>query len=116
MRGGQKGVAPSRARQGRTTGGRDVRRKKERVRGRNEGKKRPDERWDNPMSGQRRRSETADEGDETAHEGKGVATKPGREARGRERDERSSGRGRQGERERRGRETAVYTVEGGKKR
>lgn len=115
MRGGQKGVAPSRARQGRTTGGRDVRRKKERVRGRNEGKKRPDERWDNPMSGQRRRSETADEGDETAHEGKGVATKL-REARGRERDERSSGRGRPGERERRGRETAVYTVEGGKKR
>lgn len=83
------------------------------------GKDRPDERWDNPMSGQRRRSETADgrddEGDETAHEGKGVATKL-REARGRKRDERSGGRDRQAERERQGRETAVYTVERGKKR
>lgn len=35
-------------------------------------------RWDNPTSGQRRRSETADgrnEGDETTHGGKGVAMK-----------------------------------------
>lgn len=51
----------------------------ERKREREKRKERPDERWNNPMSGQRRRSETADsrdvEGDETAHEGKGVATK-----------------------------------------
>lgn len=76
------------------------------------GKDRPDERWDNPMSGQRRRSETADgrgdEGDETAHEGKGVATKL-REARERERDERSGGRDRQGGRERQGRERSLST-------
>lgn len=43
-----------------------------------ERKGRPDERWDNPVSGQRRRSETVDcrdEGDETAHGGKGVVMK-----------------------------------------
>lgn len=42
---------------------------------RNERKERYGVRWDNPTSGQRRRSETADAGDGTTHGGKGVAMK-----------------------------------------
>jgi len=50
---------------------RDCDRERERERGRGK-------RWDNPVSGQRHQSETTeDEGDETAHGGKGVVMKLG---------------------------------------